>query len=95
MQASLPTHAQQPADPRLQFGPITAAITAAASAAITAIVCTACTTLGSTILQAAGKEAVNMPGYTDLLIPTLLGTTIVAGGLGFLAGCCSPDSRTA
>lgn len=94
MQASLPTHTQQLADPRLQLGPITAAVYAATSAAITAVACTACATLGAAILHAAGRDAGNLPGFTDLLVPTLLGTTVVAGGLGFLAGCASPDSRT-
>jgi hypothetical protein len=55
---------------------------------------TACTTLGATILHAAGKEVAAMPSYADLLVPTLVGTSVVFGGLGFLAGCISPNPKT-
>jgi ABC-type spermidine/putrescine transport system permease subunit II len=98
MQASLPTHSQHapmpPADERLTLGPICASIRVATGAAVSAVVATACTTLGNTILKAAGKEVAAMPSYANLLVPTLIGTSIVFGGLGFLAGCFSPDKRT-
>jgi len=63
-----------------KIGLVTVCASAFCSAAVTAS-----TYLGNTIMGATGHNEFDMPPYKDVLIPSLIGTSIVGGGLGIMA----------
>lgn len=92
MQNILPTYTR--AESTRELGPIGNAVFCATGAGCAGIITTACAMIGESIFHAAGGDEFNVPNYVDMLLPTLLGTTVVFGSLGFLAGCANCARRT-
>lgn len=84
----------QLADPRSRLGPIGGAVSSAVTGAVVSITVTACALLGEKILQAAGNNSYNLPPFVNMLVPAIVGTSVLFGGMGFLAGMCNPDRET-
>lgn len=91
MQNILPTHTR--AESNVQLGPFGNSVYFATVAGCAAVITTACAMIGEKIFHAAGGDEFNVPNYVDMLLPTLLGTTVVFGSLGFLAGCANCAQR--